>query len=134
MKLKMILVVMLMFTFTGREASASPPANLTCSLSVNPSPVVGVGVFFSYGFDITDWVDFGPLPATTIVFFGTKNGVTDTPPGGESYSVGSYYTGHFTMSGFQNPGGIGGTYVRYAVLYRAGQFYCATNPVTVVLQ
>jgi hypothetical protein len=134
MKPKMILVAALMFAFAGDEAKASPPADLTCSLSIHPGPVIGVGQSYSYGLDITNWVDFGPLPATTVVFFGTKNGVSDIPPSGELYPAFVNYTGHSELGGYQNPGGISGFYVRYAVLFRAGQFYCATNPVTVVLQ
>jgi hypothetical protein len=126
----MILAAVLMFAFAAREASA----DVTCSLSVNPWPVVGVGQFFSYGIDIVNPFAFGPWPPTTLVFFGTKNGVTDTPPGGEQAPFGILCAGHSDLTGYQNPGGISGTYVRYAVIYANGQFYCATNPVTVVLQ
>ena len=133
MKRTMFLVAMLMFAFAfaAREASA----DVTCSLSVNPWPVIGVGQFFTFGIDINhDPNPFGPFPTTTVVFFGTKNGVTDTPPGGENYPFPIWYVGHSDLSGYQNPGGITGTYVRYALIFAQGQFLCATNPVTVVLQ
>jgi hypothetical protein len=45
--------------------------------------------------------------------------------------------GLWNLTGYWNPGGASGTYVRYAEIYAnnpAGYLYCVTNTVTVVLQ
>jgi hypothetical protein len=117
------------------SAFASIEAHADCALAVNPSSYIPLGQTFSFGVDI---YDFSPLPPLrfTIVFFGTKNGVVDIPPTGETYP-GVFGFGHYNLTGFQNPpsGGLSGNYVRYAVLYdQNGNAWCVTNAIAVTLQ
>jgi hypothetical protein len=131
MKLKSILAVgLLMSAFASVEAHAAD-----CSLTVNPGSFIPRGWAYSYGIDMSD---FGPLPPGpfTVVFYGTKNGVADIPPGGETYP-GAFPWGHIDLTGYLNPssGGLTGNYTRYAVIYDPNHaVYCVTNQIAVTLQ
>jgi hypothetical protein len=117
-----------------------------CSLTVGrSSPVllgqpVGVGEAFGFGVNI----GFLPLPGPwppgfgpdsynhfTIVFYGSKDGTPDIGPGGQAYP-GEFPLGSSTLM-LTNPGGLSGTYDRYAVIYWPSGFYCMTNTVTLTL-
>ena len=139
MKCKSI-VVAGMFLFAFSFAASNAKADNLCSLSVSNSyPLVGQS--FSYGVDITVISYNGPrvgpwyVPAPfTVVFHGSKNGVDDIPPGGETYPA-TFNAGHSDLTGYYNPGGYSGTYLRYALIYdEYGNLYCTTNTVAVVLQ
>jgi hypothetical protein len=65
------------------------------------------------------------------------------PPGGEAYPVTFNSVGQWTLTGYGNPGGLSGTYLRYAKIYAynpydpnnpRGYLYCTTNIVAAVLQ
>lgn len=119
-------------------------ADNTCSLTFNPGGAVPANQAFSYSIYNQGLVWPGPFPPGgnpgapfTVVFHGTKNGVTDTPPSGEVYPLTFNSFGLWNLTGYFNPGGVSGTYVRYAEIYASnptGYFYCVTNTVTVVLQ
>ena len=133
MKLKSILVVSLL---TSALASIDAHADAVCELTVNPSSFIPRGQAYSYGIDMSD---FGPFPpgAFTVVFFGTKNGVADIPPGGETYPRTFPFGGHEELTGYVNPpsGGLTGSYTRYAVIYDQNRVpYCVTNQISVTLQ
>ena len=139
MKFKLLLVAgILMSALAARDASADDATD--CTLQVNPSSYVPLGQFFSYHLHIP-FQCWGPQPPggcvpLTVVFKGSKNGVADIPPSGESYP-GGYSFVDWNLTGFQNPasGGFSGTYLRYAELRTPGGFlYCVTNTVAVVLQ
>ncbi len=129
MKLRTMLVATALL---GSLAVGQASASYRCGLKVNPS-YVPVGGTFSYSV-ILRFVDFGPLPPPsvkpfTVVFFGTGIG-----SGGETYPQnipGNYVA---VLPGYGNPGGISGTYTRYANIYENGQLLCTTNSVTVTLQ
>lgn len=134
----MLAGVLLLTTLATGRASADD----FCSLDVNPSSYVPVGQYFSYGIDIKVKLLPGPLPPPelrpgppfTVVFHGSKNGVADIGSEGEFYPAGFGY-GHSNLTGYGNPGGFSGTYLRYAVIYDDdGREYCVTNTVAVVLQ
>ena len=133
MKIKSVLAAgLLMSAFAAIDAHAD---NL-CSLTINPSSYVPLGQAFSYGIEIGAFSPLPPDPRYTVVFFGTKDGVADIPPGGEPYP-GVFGLGHSDLTGFVNPpsGGFTGFYLRYAVMYDpAGHVYCTTNLVAVALQ
>lgn len=124
-------------------AASDARADQWCSLTVNPSSYVEVGHTFSYGIDIAGMPWPGPTPPGgnpsppfTVVFYGTKNGVADIPAGGEVYPA-TFGYGHSDLTGYVNPGGFSGTYLRYAVVHPANYpnyVYCVTNTVAVVLQ
>jgi hypothetical protein len=84
-------------------------------------------------------VDFSPLPPPTyrpftVVFHGTKNGVSDIGPEGETYPEnvpGNYAT---VLPGYLNTGAFAGNYLRYARIYRNGQLFCVTNAIGMTLQ
>jgi hypothetical protein len=130
MKLTSILAAgLLMSVFAASDARADQ----FCSLSVSPSSYIALGEAYSFGVDIAACSGLGN-PPFTVVFYGTRNGVFDTP-GGQTYP-GSFGFGHSTLGGLQNPlsGGFGGDYVRYAVVYSPSGYYCTTNAVEVELQ
>jgi hypothetical protein len=99
---------------------------------------VPVGQSYSYLVRVS-FTDFSPLPPPTyrpftVVFYGTKNGVSDIGPGGETYPSnvpGNYAT---VLPGYFNTGAFTGSYVRYARIYRNGQLFCVTNAVSMSLQ
>lgn len=108
-----------------------------CTLDISPSGFIPLGATFSFNVFIAG--GFSPLPPNhtfTIVFFGTKNGVTDIPSSGEPYP-GTYDFGSHELTGFGNPssGVASGFYVRYAVIYNSdGSQWCTTNPIPAILQ
>lgn len=130
---------MLLFAFTAGNARA----DFACDLYVSHT-YYNIGQPFapgqSYGYNIDIRVFPGPRAPNadynhfTIAFYGSKNGVPDiTAPEGEAYP-GVYPLGFHNLGGFYNPGGIAGTYERYAVVsWPGGGTYCTTNTVTVVL-
>ncbi len=98
---------------------------------------VPVGQSYSYSVQLS-YSDFSPLPPPsvrpfTVVFFGTKNGVSDIGPGGETYPVN--VPGHYatTLPGYYNTGAFTGNYLRYARIYRNGELFCVTNAVEMTL-
>lgn len=133
MKFKSVLIsALLLCGLVAGHASANPTG---CSLSVSQS-YVPVGQTFSYGVNIFELYP-GPLapPAYpyTVVFYGTKNGVSDIPPEGETYPA-MFDRGNHTLTGYGNPGGVDGHYLRYALIYKFDQLFCVTNLVSVTLQ
>jgi hypothetical protein len=143
MKLKSILATaILLSAFSAGTASADG----NCSLSVNPSPFIQPGQYFSYGIDISQVLLPGPFPPNglphgpyTVVFHGSKDGVQDIPASGETYPA-TFGLGHSNLTGYGNPGNVGGVYERYATIYAAnypnnGSYYptCTTNSIYVVL-
>lgn len=128
LKLAMAAVAAACSLLAGQAAAYSPTQ---CTLELvsdyNPIPVGQ-----SYGLRVTiSFVDFGPLPPPSyepfaVVYHGTRDGVPDTgsgqylhnAPGNSPKTVTTY-----------NPGGIPGTYLRYALIYRNGQFVCSTNTI-----
>jgi hypothetical protein len=121
-------------------AAGSAQAEVWCSLSVSNS-YVPIGTSYSYDVNVTQAVYPGPWPPGgnymapfSFVFYGSKNGVADIPPSGEVYP-GPYPYGHTYLTGYYNPGGYEGTYLRYAVILdKNGGYYCTTNTVAVVLE
>ena len=110
----------------------------TCTLDVVvPSGYNPVPVGQQYGFRVQiSFVDFGPPPPVTyepfqVVYHGTRNGVNDTGSGQYLHNAPGNYPK--TVMAY-NPGGVAGNYVRYALIYRNGQFICSTNSVYVGLQ
>jgi hypothetical protein len=133
MKFKSILMSALLLSgLMAGHASA-----VTCTLSVS-SNYIPVGQPFTFGVYINPGLLPGPLPPPSfrpysVVFYGTKNGVSDIPAGGETYPAlfPNYYS---TLTGYGNPGGFSGNYLRYALIYANGQLACVTNSVSVTLQ
>ena len=114
-------------------------ADFACQLSVVPAnwwegnnPIY-VGQSFGFGINVGYWPQQGPYPPSpsyqfSVTFYGPDI------PGGEAYP-GTYAIGYYYLGGYYNPGGIEGTYTRYAVLrWPNGGTYCTTNEVNVVLQ
>jgi hypothetical protein len=147
MKFRSILVAsILLSALVVRDAHAD---NI-CSLTISPSSYIEVGQTFSFGIYIRGLVWPGPPPPLgypgppfTVVFHGSKNGVDDIPPAGEAYPVTFNSVGQWTLTGYGNPGGLSGTYLRYAKIYAynpydpnnpRGYLYCTTNIVAAVLQ
>jgi hypothetical protein len=130
MKLKLALAVGLLVS-----AFAAIDAHADCRLTVNPSSYILRGQSFSYGVELWDFSPLDPNAAFTVVFFGAKNGVLDILPPGEAYP-GVFYFGSHNLTGYGNPpsGGFSGDYLRYAVIFDRGNFWCMTNSVEVVLQ
>jgi hypothetical protein len=136
----------LMSALVARDAHADD----TCSLTISPSSFIEVDHTFSFGIYNKGLVWPGPWPPLgnpgapfTVVFHGTKNGVEDIPPSGEVYPVTFNTYGQWTLTGYSNPGGLSGTYLRHAEIYAhspydpnnpRGYLYCTTNIVAVVLQ
>ena len=146
MKLTSILLAaILMSALVAHDAHADE----TCSLSINPASYVEVNHTFSFGIYNRGLVWPGPWPPLgnpgppfTVVFHGSKDGVEDIPASGEEYPASFTTVGQWTLSGYSNPGGISGTYLRYAQIYAHNPYdanprsylYCTTNVVAVVLQ
>ncbi|MFZ2753658.1 MAG: hypothetical protein WAZ48_09445 [Lysobacteraceae bacterium] len=133
MKLKSVLMsAALLGGLMAGQASANPTG---CSLSVSQS-YVPVGQMFTYGVGIHELYP-GPQPPPSypysVVFYGTRNGVNDIPPEGETYPA-MFDRGNNTLTGYGNPGGYGGDYLRYALIYKFDQLFCVTNLVSVTLE
>jgi hypothetical protein len=134
MKFKSMLMSALLLS--GLMVGHANAATTGCSLSVSQS-YVAVGQTFSYGVTIFELLP-GPFPPPsykpyTVVFYGSKNGVSDIPASGETYPA-TFARGSHTLTGYGNPGGYSGNYLRYAVIYKEGQYFCVTNSVNVTLQ
>lgn len=122
-------------------ATSEARADEFCTLNVNPWSYIQINRSFSYVINIQGKPLTQPLPSPlpppnvfTIVFHGSKNGVEDIPPTGETYP-GSFNYGTSELTGYWNPGGVSGTYLRYAVITNQfGSFYCTTNTIAVVLE
>lgn len=133
MKIKsMLMSALLLSGLMAGHASAT-----TCALSASSS-YISVGQSFTLGVFINPGLLPGPYPTPyfrpyTVVFYGTKNGVSDIPASGETYpaAIPNYYS---TLTGYGNPGGYSGNYLRYALIYANGQVVCVTNSVNVTLQ
>lgn len=134
MKFKSIVsACMLLFAFWASNAKAS-------DCTVQAPTFVEVGQYFSYSVYMPRYLFPGPHPPgqnealdnLSISFYGT--GISPTGPG-EAYP-GTYAAGYtHNLSGFYNPGGIAGTYERYAVVrWPLGHEYCTTAPIYVTLQ
>jgi hypothetical protein len=139
MKSSCIGAVLLLSLVGAGKASAQTLCSLSSSLNNVP-----VGVAFTLSFDVDyEPPEPGVRPPVnpprpqvpfTISFFGTKNGVADIGPGGETYP-GSFGFGLNTLTGYGNPGGLTGTYIRYGVVRDAtGRNICTTNSISVFLQ
>lgn len=123
---------------SGKDAPSHPNIGSTdCTLAASHH-VVPVGEAYSYQIRIS-FVDFSPLPPPTyrpftVVFHGTKNGVSDIGPEGETYP--NNVPGNHTtvLPGYFNTGAFAGTYLRYARIYRNGQLFCVTNAIGMTLQ
>ncbi len=134
MKLKSIIMSALLLSgWVCGQASAA----VSCTLSASSS-YIPLGQLFTLGVNINPGLLPGPLPPPTyrpftVIFYGTKNGVSDIPAGGETYpALFPYY--YSTLTGYGNPGGLSGNYLRYALIYKDGQLFCVTNSVNVTLQ
>jgi hypothetical protein len=112
----------------------------TCSLSV-PS-YIAVGQLFDFTVNLRirnrpfpiEYIDpdFGPQPPFYGVFYGTKDGVNDIPSGYQHPST--FGQGSTALTGYGNPGGLGGVYTRALVIYDANDTeVCVTNSVTTTL-
>lgn len=140
MKFKSIVSTAILFS---AFAAGTASADQWCSLSVNPSPFIQPGQLFSYGINISGQVWPGPFPPLgnpgppfTVVFHGSKEGVQDIPESGETYPA-TFGLGYSNLTGYGNPGNVGGVYERYAKIYSnhpyPGHLYCVTNSIYVVL-
>jgi len=143
-------VCTLLFAFAASNARADSACSLSAVFNYpNSGPSVAVNEGFGFYITIDQQLFGGPgnpnqdYSGFSISFHGTKDGVPDTPPGddplpgiqgGESYP-GTYPKGSYYLGGFGNPGGVAGTYTRYAKAYwpNNGGVYCTTDPVTIVL-
>jgi hypothetical protein len=148
MKLKSLLIASLALggLFTGQasaqksEMDAQSHPNIgsaDCSLAASHY-YVPVGQSYSYSIRVS-FADFSPLPPPTfrpftVVFFGTKNGVSDIGPGGETYPSNIPGNHPAVLPGYFNTGAFTGSYVRYARIYRDGQLFCVTNSINMSLQ
>ncbi len=148
MKLKSLFIAALMLGgLAAGQASAQnsekdPPGHpnigsADCSLAASHYSVPA-GQSYSYSIRVS-FVDFSPLPPPTVrpftvVFYGTKNGVSDIGPEGETYP--SNIPGNYpaVLPGYLNTGAFTGSYVRYALIYRNGQLFCVTNSIDMSLQ
>ena len=121
-----------------KEAPGHPNiGSAHCSLAASHY-YVPVGQSYSYSIRVS-FVDFSPLPPPTfrpftVVFFGTKNGVSDIGPGGETYPSNIPGNHPAVLPGYFNTGAFTGSYVRYARIYRGGQLFCVTNSIDMSLQ
>ena len=148
MKLKSLFIAVLALSglaagqATAQDSEKDPPSHpnigsADCSLAASHS-YVPIGQSYNYSIRVS-FVDFGPLPPPTfrpftVVFYGTKNGVSDIGPEGETYP--SNIPGNHTaiLPGYYNTGAFAGNYVRYALIYRNGQLFCVTNAIGISLQ
>lgn len=130
MKLKFAIAAILAAgSLSAGQAAAYTPFHCTLELisDFNPIPV---GQPYSLRVKIS-FVDFGPLPPPTyepfeVVYHGTRNGVSDTGNGQYMHNAPGNYPKTVTT---YNPGGVAGNYIRYALIYRNGQFVCSTNAI-----
>jgi hypothetical protein len=108
-----------------------------CRLHQPWSPV-SRGGSYTFSADVpTQWGGSIPYPAMplTIYWQGTKNGVSDVPPGVVAKVVNS--VGYTHLGNYTNPynGAWSGTYTRWIVVKDGkGGTLCTSNSVTVVLQ
>lgn len=136
MSLKPLFAAMLAFgALASGQAEAYSP--FTCTLKAeSPSGANPVPVGQQFGFTVqVSFVDFGPPPPISfkpfaVVFHGTRNGVPDTGSGQYLMNAAGNYPETVLNT---NPGGIAGNYLRYALIYRDGQFVCSTNTVSIGL-
>ena len=122
---------------TAQDSEKNSPTYPNCSLAASHS-YVPIGQSYNYSIRVL-FPDFSPLPPPTfrpftVVFYGTKNGVSDIGPEGETYP--SNIPGNHTaiLPGYYNTGAFAGNYVRYALIYRDGQLFCVTNAIGISLQ
>lgn len=128
--------ILLALAATLLPLALATEARAECTLAVNPSSFIPRGQSYSYHLMINDFGPRPPFPTLTVLFFGTKNGVIDTPPAGEAYP-GLFGAGDFDLAGFQNPpaGGLTGDYVRFVIVKdQNGNVFCTTNLVQVFLE
>jgi hypothetical protein len=143
MKLKSLLIAALALAglaagqASAQDSEKNSPNYPNCSLAASHS-YVPVGQSYNYSIRVS-FVDFGPLPGPTfrpftVVFYGTKNGVSDIGPEGETYP--SNIPGNYTaiLPGYYNTGAFAGNYMRYALIYKNGQLFCVTNAIGITLQ
>lgn len=130
MRLKPLLAAVLAL---GGLTSGQAFASYNCTLGfVSPSGTNPVHVGQQFGFSVlVSYVDFGPRPTYppkefAVVFHGTRNGVWDTGNGQHLMDVAGNREETMLAT---NPGGIAGDYIRYATIFRNGQFVCSTNSV-----
>ena len=123
----------------GALASGQAEAHVpyACTLKAeSPSGTHPVHVGQQFGFTVeVSYVDMGPPPPPSfkpfaVVFHGTRNGVPDTGSGQHLMNAPG---NHPETAMTYNPGGIAGDYLRYALIYRDGQFVCSTNTVSLGL-
>jgi hypothetical protein len=131
--------VLLSLAFAG-----SASAQTFCSL-YSSSDNVPAGAPFTLGFEVVyepgelkSVPQFPPVSPPqapfTITFYGDKDGVPDIGPAGETYP-GTFDFGPNTLTGYANPGGLTGTYLRYGVIRDAsGKYVCRTNSISIYLQ
>ncbi len=127
---------------SAQDSEKDPPGHPNigsahCSLAASHF-YVPVGQSYSYSIRVS-FPDFSPLPPPTfrpftVVFFGTKNGVSDIGPGGETYPSNIPGNHPAVLPGYFNTGAFTGSYVRYARIYRNGQLFCTTNTISMSLQ
>lgn len=137
---KLILAVgILISSFASKDARADPNCYLTVSTNE-----VQLGDYYYYGLYIATpppqppgpgWI--APPPTFFVTFHGTKNGIPDIDPGGETLQ-GTLPAGDYWLTGYQNPtsGVASGTYSRYAdIVYNNNNstLYCRTNTVWITL-
>jgi hypothetical protein len=148
MKLKLLLTAFLALGglaagLAGAQSSENEPREnngyngYRCSLTASHY-YVPIGQSYSYTV-WTAYTQFSPLPPPTdrpitVVFYGSKNGVPDIGPGGETYPA--FFPGNATVNlpGYFNTGNFTGTYFRYAVIHKNGVPVCVTNAVSMILQ
>jgi hypothetical protein len=108
----------------------------TCRLH-QPWTPVGRGTSYTFGADIpTSWGGSIPYPSMplTVYWQGTKNGITDIPPGVVAITTNS--VGYHDLGRYTNPwnGAWTGTYDRWIVVKDSqGHTFCTSNTVRVVL-
>jgi hypothetical protein len=136
MKFRLVVLMGLMLSaLLVQEAKAD---YYTCSLSASAN-YVPVGQTFSYTINVgfvQTLPSPGPYPPrgpVSVVFYGTKNGISDIAYPGESYP-GLFPLGTSVLTGYGNPGGASGFYTRYAFIYFNGNAVCVTNQIGINLQ
>jgi hypothetical protein len=120
------------------SGQAEARSSHTCTLeAVSPSGTnpVHVGQQFGFTVQVIQWPTFGPHPPISykpyeVIFHGTRNGVMDTGSGQHLMNAPLNFP-ETTLA--TNPGGIAGNYLRYALIYKDGQFICSTNTVSIGL-
>jgi hypothetical protein len=143
MKLKLSLAKAALMLLAISAGSAK--ADWACQVSLNQlywwnGNYVQTGHSFAYMVNIGIWPQAGPLSPEygyginnlSIAFYGT--GIDPQGPG-EVYPGPYVAGGQSSISGFYNPGGLSGTYTRYAVVrWPNGGTYCTTDPIDVTLE